>query len=159
MGRNNSSNTPQPESTATLDKSSTFWDCSVLKRAPWIKQLSRLSLNIKKCTLTKPCPTSGFVRLDATIADSEVAETLKTGFRTAPTTLKSHNRDLHDRILYYISNTKGAEAYEKQTNGNFITLIELIMAEKNDADAETGTWANNEKYRLVKGVLTVRRLQ
>jgi hypothetical protein len=94
------------------------------------------------------------VGLDATIADAEVADTLTTGFRTAPTTLKSHNRDLHDRILYYISNTKGAEDYEQQTNGNFITLIELIMAEENDADAETGTWANNEKHRLVNTGLT-----
>ena len=42
------------------------------------------------------------------------------------------NRELHDRILHYISNTKGAEDYEKQTNGNFITLMELIMAEEND---------------------------
>ena len=31
----------------------------------------------------------------------------------------------------------------------FITLIGLIMAEENDADAETGTWANNEKHKLV----------
>ena len=181
MGRH-SSNTQQPESTATLDESSKFWDCSVLKRGPWIKQLAKtlasddanyrtlweegfvvekgiaitqsvrhsyhLSINnIKKCALTQPCPTNSFVRLDATVADAEVADALKTGFRTAPTTLKSHNRDLHDRILYYISNTKGAEDYEKQTNGNFITLIGLIMAEENDADAETGTWANNEKHK------------
>ena len=143
-----SSNTPQPESTATLDESSKFWDCSVLKRAAWIKQLPKtlasddanyrtlweegfvvekgiavtqsvrhsyhLSINnIKRCVLTRPCPTSSFVRFDSTIADAEVADVLTTGFRTAPTTLKSHNRDLHDRILHYISNTKGAEDYDK----------------------------------------------
>ena len=157
MGRH-SSNTPQPESTATLDESSKFWDCSVLKRGRWIKQLAKtlagddanyrtlweegfvvekgiaitqsvrhsfhLSINnIKKCALTQACPTNGFVRLDSTIADAEISDVLKTGFRTAPTTLKPHNRDLHDRILYYISNTKGAEDYEKQSNGNFIIAL------------------------------------
>ena len=121
-----------------------------------VRHSYHLSINsIKKCMLTRPCPTSSFVRLDSTIADAEVADMLTTGFRTAPTTLKSHNRDLHDRILHYISNTKGAEDYEKQTNGNCIALIELIMAEENDAaDAETGTWANNEKHRLVNAGLT-----
>ena len=40
MGRH-TSNTKQPESTATLDESSKFWDGSVLKRAAWIKQLTK----------------------------------------------------------------------------------------------------------------------
>ena len=188
MGRH-TSNTKQPESTATLDESSKFWDGSVLKRAAWIKQLTKtlasddanyrtlweegfvvekgiaitqsvrhsfhLSINnIKKCVLTRPCPSNAFVRLDATIADAAVDAALATGFRIAPTSLKAHNRDLHDRILYYISNTKGAEDYEAQSNGDFITLIGLIVAEENDADAETGTWANMEKHRLVVAGLT-----
>ena len=104
--------------------------------------------------LTRPCPANAFVRLDATVADAAVDAALATGFRIAPTSLKAHNRDLHDRILYYISNTKGAEDYEAQSNGDFITLIGLIVAEENDADAETGTWANMEKHRLVVAGLT-----
>ena len=157
MGRH-TSNTKQPESTATLDESSKFWDGSVLKRSAWIKQLTKtlasddanyrtlweeqerfvvekgiaitqsvrhsyhLSCNnIKKCVLTKPCPANSFDRLDATVVDAEVDKALATGFRIAPTSLKAHNRDLHDRILYYISNTKGAEDYEAQSNGDFIT--------------------------------------
>ena len=110
--------------------------------------------NIKKHDLTDPCPLLSFEKLDASIPDAEVPDALARGFREAPTALKSYNRLLHDRILFYISNIKGKEDYERQANGNFITLIRLIVAEDNDADAEIATWANTEKNKLVKAGLS-----
>ena len=110
--------------------------------------------NIKKHELSDPCPMTTFTKLDATIADAEVAEGIAKGFREAPTALKSANRNLHDRILSYISNIKGREDYERESNGNFITLIKLIVAEDDDADAEIATWANTEKNKLTKQGLT-----
>ena len=67
--------------------------------------------------------------------------------------VKDANRELHDRILFYISNDKAVEDYEKKSNGNFITLVGILYAEENANDAETGTWANNEKQKLIKAGL------
>ena len=110
--------------------------------------------NLKKHELTKPCPMLTFTKLDMMIADAEIPAALAKGYREAPTALKTTNRNLHDRILFYISNAKGREDYEREANGNYITLIELIVAEDDDADAEIATWANNEKNKLVKGGLS-----
>ena len=74
---------------------------------------------------------------------------MKHQLRSSPT-----NRILHYRIMFYISNIKGMEDYEREANGNYITLIQLIVAEDDDADAEIGTWANIEKNKLVKGGLS-----
>ena len=109
--------------------------------------------NVKKQTLWQPCPMNTFVKLDASIADAEVATALSRGFREAPTMVKDANRELHDRILFYISNIKAVEDYEKKSNGNFIALVGILFAEENAADAETGTWANNEKQKLIKAGL------
>ena len=35
-------------------------------------------------------------------------------------------RLLHDRMLYYVSNIKAVEDYEKKSNGNFITLVGIL---------------------------------
>ena len=110
--------------------------------------------NIKKHGLTDPCPLLTFTKLNNAIADAKVEEALAKGFREAPTALKTWNRLLHDRILFYISNVKGREDYEREANGNYITLIKLIVAEDNDADAEIATWANTEKNKLVKAGLS-----
>ena len=112
------------------------------------------SFNVKKHELSNPCHMTTFTKLDTTIADAEIAEGVAKGFREAPAALKSYNRHLHDRILSYISNVKGREDYERESNGNFITLIKLIVAEDDDADAEIATWANTEKNKLVKQGLT-----
>ena len=109
--------------------------------------------NVKKHSLWQPCPPTTFVKLDATIADGDVATEHARGFREAPTMITASNRLLHDRILYYISNIKAVEDYEKKSNGNFITLVGILFAEENAADAETGTWANNEKQKLIKAGL------
>ena len=110
--------------------------------------------NIKKHDLTDPCPMLSYTKLDTSIVDAEVSDALARGYREAPTALKSYNRQLHDRILFYISNVKGMEDYEREANGNYITLIKLIVAEDNDADAEIATWANTEKNKLVKAGLS-----
>ena len=178
----------QPDSTDPIDESK-FWNCSVLDRAPWLKQLPKtlaaddpnfrtlweecfiteknvaytqspshsfhLSIsNLKKHELTKPCPMLTFTKLNDAIADAEISDALARGYREAPTALKSTNRNLHDRILFYISNAKGREDYEREANGNYITLIGLIVAEDDDADAEIATWANSEKNKLSKQGLT-----
>ena len=67
--------------------------------------------------------------------------------------LTAANRMLHDRILFYISNVKAVEDYEKKSNGDFRKLVAILYAEENANDAETGTWANNEKQKLIKAGL------
>ena len=98
--------------------------------------------------------STSFTKLNDDIADAEIPDALARGYREAPTALKSTNRNLHDRILFYISNAKGREDYEREANGNYITLIGLIVAEDDDADAEIATWANSEKNKLSKQGLT-----
>ena len=60
------------------------------------------------------------------IADAAIPDSLARGFREAPTMLTAANRQLHDRILFYISNAKAVEDYEKKSNGNFITLVGIL---------------------------------
>ena len=109
--------------------------------------------NVKKHTLWRPCPSKTFAKLDSTIPDAAVPDTLARGFREAPTMITAANRQLHDRILFYMSNAMAVEDYEKKSNGIFITLVGILLAEENAADAETGTWANNEKQKLIKAGL------
>ena len=137
----------------------TLWEESyVVEKHVAITQSARHSFhlscnNVAKCTLFKPCPSNTFTKFDASIADAEIDESLSRGFRSAPTMLTAANRGLHDRILYYISNQKAGEDYEKKSNGNYIKLVAILWAENEAADAETGTWANNEKQKLVKAGL------
>ena len=56
--------------------------------------------NVKKHSLFLPCPSTTFVKLDASIADGTVATEHARGFREAPTMITASNRLLHDRILY-----------------------------------------------------------
>ena len=79
------------------------------------------------------------MKLDATIADGAVAAEHARGFCEAPTMITASIRLLHDRMLYYVSNIKAVEDYEKKSNGNFITLVGILFVEENAADAETGT--------------------
>ena len=92
--------------------------------------------NVKKQTLWRPCPSNTFVKLDSAIADAAVPDSLARGFREAPTMVTAANRLLHDRILFYMSNAKAVEDYEKKSNGNFITLVGIILAE------EYATWSH-----------------
>ena len=109
--------------------------------------------NVRKHTLFKPCPSNTFTTFDASIADDDLDTALSRGFREAPTMLTAANRSLHDRILYYISNEQAVKDYEKKSNGNFMALVAILWAEDEASDAETGTWANNEKQKLIKAGL------